>query len=638
MSSSNDNPIRRSQLIRPYGVGALYTQKNDTGVITCGLDHWYKKEGKETPDISEFEINIEWRLQRQLGVSHFRSPPEYRDKSFLTSEVDLNSGLAIPFLRFPQWHFCPSCRNMKKLSTKNRGKQPCDFCSEKSRSIGKRFSNNLIQVPIVMVCENGHIEDFPWSQWCHRSHSNSCGENYLRFEYSGKPGIAGQSVYCGKCNTRRSLQGIFSRERFQSQVTNDDERFRCSGLSPWHNHIEKSIGDKACDSELLVSLRGSNNVYFSVLESSIYVPENINEVPERLKNLIHSPIIKTIIDVQVASGLEPKKVLMDALEKKNYKQFIEFSEFNKSSIDLAIQNYLDQNEEIKESNELSQTEFRAPEYNLFKTNFSSEELRSQTVEIDDFKEIVSKYISKVSLIKKLTKTEALCGFTRIRSGVNLRKRELKHLMWQEEPNFENSWLPAMQVSGEGIFLEFDEQKIKKMEKNKLVVERVLKLRSSISGPWIDEEKINARFIFLHTFSHILMNTLIFECGYGASALQERVYSSVDNKNPMAGILIYTAGGSNEATMGGLVRMGLPGQLEKIFEKAISSSSWCSVDPVCMEASERGGQGPFSVNLAACHNCALVPETSCESFNSYLDRALVTGTIKDKSLGFFADEL
>ena len=375
-----------------------------------------------------------------------------------------------------------------------------------------------------------------------------------------------------------------------------------------------------------------------MLESSIYVPENINDVPEKLKNILHNPIIKTNIEMLIALDSDPKDKLMIVLEKKYPSQFKELSQFSKTSINLALQNYVDQKEEIKESKELSQTEFRAPEYNLFKTNYNSNELRSQIINIDDFGEMITKYISNISLLKKLTKTEALCGFTRIKSGVGLKKRELKHLMWSEEPDFENSWLPAMQVSGEGIFLEFDEEKIKKMEDNKSIIERVSKLRNSISSPRIDEEKINARFIFLHTFSHILMNTLIFECGYGASALQERVYSSADSKNPMAGILIYTAGGSNEATMGGLVRMGLPGQLEKIFEKAISSSSWCSVDPVCMEASERGGQGPFSVNLAACHNCALVPETSCESFNSYLDRALVTGTIKDKSLGFFADEL
>ena len=73
-----------------------------------------------------------------------------------------------------------------------------------------------------------------------------------------------------------------------------------------------------------------------------------------------------------------------------------------------------------------------------------------------------------------------------------------------------------------------------------------------------------------------------------------------------------------------------------IEKTIRNAKWCSIDPVCMESGSKTGQGPNSVNLAACHNCALVPETSCESFNSYLDRALLTGTFENPDIGFFND--
>jgi hypothetical protein len=37
-----------------------------------------------------------------------------------------------------------------------------------------------------------------------------------------------------------------------------------------------------------------------------------------------------------------------------------------------------------------------------------------------------------------------------------------------------------------------------------------------------------------------------------------------------------------------------------------------------------------MNLAACYSCVLLPETSCEEFNSFLDRALLI----DKEFGFF----
>jgi hypothetical protein len=102
---------------------------------------------------------------------------------------------------------------------------------------------------------------------------------------------------------------------------------------------------------------------------------------------------------------------------------------------------------------------------------------------------------------------------------------------------------------------------------------------------------------------------------------------------MAGILIYTAAGDSEGTMGGLVRMGLPGRLEDVFARAIERARWCSTDPVCIESS---GQGPDNCNLAACHSCALLPETSCEEQNRLLDRGLLVGTLTEPAIGLFSD--
>mgnify|MGYP003382449437 CR=1 FL=1 len=132
--------------------------------------------------------------------------------------------------------------------------------------------------------------------------------------------------------------------------------------------------------------------------------------------------------------------------------------------------------------------------------------------------------------------------------------------------------------------------------------------------------IEPRFVLLHTLAHLLINRLVFECGYGSASLRERLYVST-GESPMAGLLIYTAAGDSEGTMGGLVRLAEPETLGRIIENAIEEAQWCSADPVCAEAVYSGGQGPDSLNLAACHSCALLPETSCEVFNKYLDRCL-----------------
>lgn len=146
--------------------------------------------------------------------------------------------------------------------------------------------------------------------------------------------------------------------------------------------------------------------------------------------------------------------------------------------------------------------------------------------------------------------------------------------------------------------------------------------------------VTPRFLLLHTLAHILINQLTFECGYSSASLRERLYVSEDQNHPMSGVLIYTAAGDSEGTLGGLVRMGRPGNLEPVLERTLASAEWCSSDPVCMELGEAGGQGPDSCNLAACHNCSLVPETSCESFNRFLDRWTLVGSPEDASPGFF----
>ena len=101
---------------------------------------------------------------------------------------------------------------------------------------------------------------------------------------------------------------------------------------------------------------------------------------------------------------------------------------------------------------------------------------------------------------------------------------------------------------------------------------------------------------------------------------------------MDGILIYTAAGDSEGTMGGLVEQGKPGRFERLLLATLDDSLWCSTDPLCIESH---GQGIDSLNRAACHACTLLPETSCEEGNRFLDRVAVIGKPDNTSLGFFA---
>lgn len=241
----------------------------------------------------------------------------------------------------------------------------------------------------------------------------------------------------------------------------------------------------------------------------------------------------------------------------------------------------------------------------------------------------------ISLIHKVREVQALIGFTRLKPVDSTDDPKSQAVIVPvKEP--ETKWYPAYDVRGEGIFIEFDGSIIDSWRTgNQALAERVKILNDNYKKSFIGENhprEISGKFLLLHTISHLLIKQLSFECGYGIASLKERIYCSeaADGKE-MAGILIYTACGDSEGTLGGLVRQGRFDTFPRIFNKAIESARTCSNDPVC---SLSQGQGRDSLNLAACYSCALIPETSCEEFNCFLDRGVVVGTFDNPNLGFF----
>ena len=109
----------------------------------------------------------------------------------------------------------------------------------------------------------------------------------------------------------------------------------------------------------------------------------------------------------------------------------------------------------------------------------------------------------------------------------------------------------------------------------------------------------------------------------AASLQERLYVS----DKMQGVLIYTVAGA-EGSYGGLVSLCKSEKIGSLIQSALHRALDCASDPICYQTDQQG-QGTAGLNLAACYSCALLPETSCEEFNSFLDRKLVI----DKNIGY-----
>ena len=626
-------PIRRSQMIAPFGVGSTVVLPDGTSVISCGLDHWFHREDPDSDDgpvdIDEFVVR-EWRLERLLNVAHFRLPPDYRRAG--RGRQLPNSYLTVPFLRFPRWHQCPRrrCGHLEESTLFRRGVVECPRCEAKGRSV------SMTQVRFIAVCDHGHIQDFPWLEWVHRVHEPTCS-GPLKLISSGAISIAGHKIHCEGCGVTRSMSGSVYAEP-GGETTNltkhlsKGKPFTCRGMSPWLGDEDGSI----CNRPLHVTLRAASNVYFAHVKSAIYLPQG--GVSAELLGLLTSPRIAYYIDVvkQLGAEVTPEMLLNKFPEMG--------SKFNLAEIEEGLRLCDEDTDQTTQQTpdamrEFDEADFRRQELRELTRDRSDSDLVIQSEGMDRYAFPARWGIEEIKLVVRLRETRALSGFTRVFHHTALSSSDLRNQLRLRPLPHSSRWLPAYVVHGEGILLRFSEGAVREWENREGVRSRIEWLSqhfAEVSARRHQQpQEISPRFVMFHTLAHTIINRLTFDCGYGTAALRERLYVSDERDGPMASILIYTAAGDSEGTLGGLVRMGRPGRIERTIKGAISAARWCSADPVCMEVGA-SGQGPDSCNLAACHNCALVPETACEQFNRFLDRALLIGTPVDRELGFFDD--
>ena len=278
-----NSPIRRAQLIAPFGVGALLMTKEGVSLIGAGLDHWFDEIDDESTELDCEEFHIEeWRLQQTLDVDYFRLPPDFRARTRFGPNV--NTSLTIPYLRFPTWHFCQRCGRMAAYPLTERGHKVCN-CEMKGA---------MVQVPLVAICDEGHIQDFPWREWVHRSATPDCS-GALEFKSTGEGGLRGLVVACSGCKKRRSLEGVLSAEPSGDRTTlssnlEDSHEYLCTGRAPW---LCEQAG-RRCGRPLRGALRSSTNIYYAQQASAIYLPRAGRAADPELVDLVTRPPISQV--------------------------------------------------------------------------------------------------------------------------------------------------------------------------------------------------------------------------------------------------------------------------------------------------------------------------------------------------------
>lgn len=615
------NSLRRSQLIRPFGIGSVHMQPNGYSLTTAGLDDWYvDRNGTKLPKVQIERMKIiEPRLATSLQVDHFRLPPS--DGDVFEEGQPLPS---VPVFRFPTWFTC-GCRKLIQGDPRQTTSPKCPKCDQE-----KQRAKRKPQTRFVAVCDHGHLQDFPWMEWVHKSRTwDADCEGRLEISASGGATLADIKVKCTKCGKARSLAGITSgdlpnaqdhigKSKLSDDMLESGEPFLCQGICAWHGPDHPAQG---CARPLRGILFNATNLHYSLTATSIQIPDEMRITRKSINELVAGDA-----DLRGAlkSGLKfyesASELVSHILDDDSDGVLKAFSAGELEAYALA-KLAGEEPPGVPELSDLSHEEFHV--FSESRTLRGSDLVMTQQNLSGDFPNL-KRFCDSVVAIEQLKETIAFTGLSRVLGyPLNL---DQERLLWKNPPVKESEkWLPAVQQTGEGIFLKFDVDHLNRWQNQQSVADHFSTLlrnhRASLLRRGEDLVKVKSpAYILIHTFSHLLINRLIFECGYGSSSLKERIYLDLSNDKKIAGLLIYTASGDSEGSLGGLVRLSNPETLERLIQNAIAEAQWCSSDPVCKE-SVKSGSGPDSLNYAACHTCALLPETCCESFNSLLDRTV-----------------
>jgi hypothetical protein len=583
--------VRPSQLVTTFGPGAIVDLQT-LSVIVAGIDSW--------PINEELAIH-EPRLERALRVQRFFAAKP-SEGGFFTEHGTVPTNL------FPKYQVCPVCRTLSRIGdgyAEYDAKWIEIVCKAPGcRGRGRRRATTL-PAPFIVACPSGHIDDFPWRDYVHRG-PTSCRLRMRLYSIAKTGAIADILVQC-ECGKTRSASDAFGERR-------SDALGECTRRRPWLGAGNQDTAACAHANEVRAMQRGATNAWFPILRSALAIKETVTPIGAALNTCNPRQIEKV-------ESLDKLKVLLDM------EMFPSLAPFPPEEVWATI---------LKQRGETDEIDLRWPEWLAFRdpSSASSDKLEL-FLEPGHVPEAFDKVVSRVVCVRKLLEVRALLGFTRIDAasvGTDDSLRPNIAPIYRNRPD----WLPAVEVRGEGLFIELAEAAVSAWEEKPELRARMRAMedkfrqweiqRGSDPSPFP-----GARYVLLHSLAHTLIRQLSLDCGYSASSVRERIYSSADDKRRMAGVLLYTASPDSEGSLGGLVDLGSPHRFPDLFRGALRSASHCSSDPLC---ADHQPDVHATINGAACHACILVAEPSCESFNRFLDRNLLVPTMANSELAFF----
>jgi hypothetical protein len=606
------------------GVGAVVDLPNFS-VLVRGIDDWRYEH--------EYQRLTEPRLLRAVQVLlRERGISELRPAPWLASLDDNPTGPAslvgVPVVPFPQWLRCTACNELGPYHpsvwsfVNDRPRRPDQAFFFHSKCPRPRRQPPAVPARFLLACTNGHLDDFPYRHFVHRGDQCPVVPNpaLKMLDFGGNLG-ANVQLECASCPAKRNIGDAMGQRGLRNLPA-------CRGRHP---HLGTFHPD--CDQPARLLVAGASNQWFPQTLAALAVPkpsagrldDEVDRQWEQLSSATDTAMLGVLRRIPQMAPV-----------------FAKLHEWTDDEVFTAI----DRRRHAPPDSTAGQTypDLRTPEWEIF----TAPQLPEATIDFtvrrhpDGIPPLPGDIFADVLQVERLREVRALVGFTRLDAPDPDDPDLVKSVpLGRGSP----SWVPASEVRGEGIFLRVDATTIADWEQ---AVDDTPALRAhrEAYGRFrhnrysdrltVDFDPMDGwpgpRYIALHTLSHLLIRAIALECGYSSASLSERIYSGTGD-DQRAGILIYTAVPDAEGTLGGLVSLAEPQQLQRLVRRAFTDAQRCSSDPLC---AERLPQSPADfLHGAACHVCLFVSETTCERGNRFLDRRFVV-PIDDPKLALVPD--
>ncbi len=599
MSKKSDLvPVRLSHLLRHCSVGAI-VRGPDYLMTVKDIREWTGKNGV----IAGRAIPYVDGVRAALGITQeLREPPVATEL-----ENGVVDGVCIPAMRFPSWMRCPNpkCGLLYYRPWRSQAQEPpsCNHCEKHAV---------LEQVPWILAHPNGHMNDVPWHYLAHHAEARKrdqqqckadLQEPYLRLTDDG---ASHRTLRCDRC---RTTSGFDSSIRIPYGNTH---------RQPWIREApETSDGTSGDQTENAVILEINDaRVHASQARNALVIPpesrirkgavvdrlyqssQKLQQLEQAKTNLALKSTLKTLAtdfrctineiedawkEIRKGYPLYGKNITPGILLESEYQALLDI-----------IPDIFDDEDFV--------TKHLTSSWKAMLKDLSPGAKSRKIVDV----------VSHLISVDRLKEIQVLKGFQRL--GGSLTPPDIVGL---------STWLPAVELYGEGIFFSLEEKILTSWESHPALLALAEKFHRrfiTASFQFDPEPPVTPRFLLLHTLAHLLIRQLETEAGYPAASLKERIYCTSGDAS-MAGILVYVAVPDVVGSLGGLAELAEPRRFLLLLSSVFDHAEWCSLDPVC---SEHDGQGPSLLNRAACHACVLVPEPSCAYGNVLLDRTFIRG--------------